>query len=241
MKEVRYFYVPNARNMRELPEEEVGHAIRVLRLKQGDEIVLMDGCGTYYKAEIDNVLRNHCFYRILDEMPQEPQWEGYLHLGIAPTKMMERIEWMAEKITEIGINEVSFLECKNSERKIIKLPRVDRILISAVKQSHKAWKPILNGIINLEEFLASDKSEYKYIAHCHDEIPRTYLFDELRSIPHLGHVTILIGPEGDFTVEEVKAAQALGYVSVHLGSSRLRTETAGMVATMMMHLSCAGM
>ena len=138
MKEARYFYVPNAATGRELPEEEAAHAVRVLRLQEGDEMVLMDGEGCFYQAEVTIATPKHCLYRITNTLPQQPQWKGHLHLAIAPTKMMERIEWMTEKAVEIGVDEISFLRCQFSERKVIKLPRVEKIAVSAMKQSRKA-------------------------------------------------------------------------------------------------------
>ena len=237
MKEVRFFYVPDAANQTELPAEESMHALRVLRLKGGDEMFLMDGEGCYYRAQVTIAATHHCYYEILERMPQEPQWKGYLRLAIAPTKMMDRIEWMAEKATEIGVNEIAFLNCKFSERRIVKHTRLDKIMISAMKQSHKAWKPVLKEPVSIRQFLEQPIKGQKYIAHCYDEIPRTYLFDELKNHPEDEEVTVMIGPEGDFSIDEVQMAISVGYKSVHLGKSRLRTETAGLSAVMMMQLS----
>ena len=237
MKETRFFYVPHAATSAELPADEAAHAVRVLRMKPGDEMVLMDGCGTFYKSEVTLAAPHHCAYKIHETIPQSPQWRGHLHIGVAPTKMMERMEWMLEKVTEIGIDAVSFLDCANSERRVVKTERLDKIVVSAMKQSRKAWKPILNDIQPFEKVVAGAAGGRKYIAHCHTEIPRTYLFDELKERNPGSDVTVLIGPEGDFTMEEVLKAKANGYVSVHLGDSRLRTETACIVAAMMMHLS----
>ena len=121
MKESRFFYVPDAAKQKELPPEEVMHATRVLRLKEGDEIFLMDGEGSYFRAQITIAATHHCYYDILEQLPQQPQWEGHLHLAIAPTKMMERMEWLVEKATEVGVDEISFLNCAFSERKIVKI------------------------------------------------------------------------------------------------------------------------
>lgn len=236
MKEARFFFVPDAAHQTELPPEEAMHALRVLRLKADDEIFLMDGVGNYYRAQVTIAATHHCYYEILEQMPQEPQWKGHVHLAIAPTKMMERIEWLTEKATEIGVDEISFLNCKFSERRLVKIPRLEKIVISAVKQSHKAWKPRLNEMMSLKDFIHQHQGEHVYIAHCYDEIPRTYLFDELRKIGS-EDATVLIGPEGDFSLDEVKEAMDSGYTSVHLGASRLRTETAGLSAIMMMQLA----
>ena len=170
-------------------------------------------------------------------MPQEPQWKGRVQLGIAPTKMLDRVEWMLEKATEIGVDEVSFLNCQFSERKLIKTTRLEKIVVSAVKQSHKAWKPVLNEIVSFKSFINQPHEGRKYIAHCYEEVPRTYLFDELRKPSDSEDAIVLIGPEGDFSIDEVKMAIEAGWQSVHLGKSRLRTETAGLSAVMMMQLA----
>jgi 16S rRNA (uracil1498-N3)-methyltransferase len=237
MKEVRFFYVPDAANCTELPEEEATHALRVLRLKAGDEMMLMDGKGNYYRAEVTLAHTHHCCYAIKDVLPQERQWQGRVHLAIAPTKMMDRIEWMVEKAVEIGVDELSFLDCQFSERRIVKLPRIEKIVISAVKQSRKAWMTQVNEIKSFDDFINTISTEHKYIAHCYDEIPRTYLFDELRLSSDTCDAVVMIGPEGDFSIDEVRRAMDKGFKSVHLGTSRLRTETAGLSAVMMMQLA----
>lgn len=236
MKETRYFYTPDAQISQELPEEEAAHAVRVLRLQAGDEMMLMDGQGDFYRAEVMMASQKHCLYRIIEILPQQPQWKGHLHLAIAPTKMMERMEWLVEKAVEIGVDEISFLNCQFSERKVLKLPRVDKIAISAMKQSRKAWKTQLNDMDSFKSFISQEHKGRKFIAHCYDEIARTYLYDELRQPSDSDDVLVLIGPEGDFSVEEVRMAIDHGFVSVHLGESRLRTETAGLSAVMMMQL-----
>lgn len=236
MKEARYFFVPDAAHQTELPADEAMHALRVLRLKGGDEIFLMDGVGNYYRAQVTIAATHHCYYEILEHLPQEPEWTGHLHLAIAPTKMMERMEWFAEKATEIGVDEMSFLNCKFSERRLLKMPRMEKIVISAVKQSHKAWNPVLNEMMPFKDFIRQPREGRKFIAHCYDQIPRTYLFDELRQSAAPEGLTVMIGPEGDFSLDEVQDAIAAGYQSVHLGTSRLRTETAGLSAVMMMRL-----
>ena len=237
MKEVRFFYAPDAATSHELPTDEAMHALRVLRLQSGDEMMLMDGVGNYYRAEVTLAHTKHCLYDIKEVMPQQPQWLGHVHLAIAPTKMMERMEWLAEKAVEIGVDEISFLNCQFSERRIVKLPRVEKIVIAATKQSHKAWKTTLNEVVTFKDFIAKPREGGKYIAHCYEEIPRTSLFDELRQAGASQDATVLIGPEGDFSIDEVRMAVANGYQSVHLGASRLRTETAGLSAVMMMQLS----
>ena len=178
----------------------------------------------------------NCYYEILETLPQAPQWQGHLHLAIAPTKMLDRIEWMLEKATEVGVDEVSFLNCAFSERRLLKLPRLEKIVVSAVKQSRKAWKPQLNEMTSFKKFIAAHTDGPRYIAHCYDEIPRVNLFDHLRQ-QESDDALVLIGPEGDFSIEEVRQAVDAGFVSVDLGRSRLRTETAGLAAVMMMQLA----
>lgn len=237
MKEARYFYVPDAAQQGELPADECQHAVRVLRLTAGDELFLMDGVGNYYRAQVTSASSHRCCYEILETLPQQRQWQGHVHLAIAPTKMMDRMEWMTEKITEIGVDELSFLDCQFSERRIVKLPRIEKIVVSAVKQSHKAWMPVVNEMISFDAFIRQPRAGRKFIAHCYEEIPRTYLFDVLRKPSDSADAIVLIGPEGDFSIDEVRQAVAAGYTSVHLGTSRLRTETAGLSAVMMIQLA----
>jgi 16S rRNA (uracil1498-N3)-methyltransferase len=237
MKEVRFFFVPDAANQTELPADEAMHALRVLRLQSGDEMMLMDGQGNYYRAEVTLAHTKHCLYEIRETLPQERQWAGHVHLAIAPTKMMERMEWLIEKAVEVGVDEISFLNCQFSERRIIKMQRAEKIMISAVKQSHKAWAPQLNEVMTFAEFIAQPFEGRKYIAHCYEEVARTYLYNELRKPADSDDALVLIGPEGDFSIDEVRQAVAHGFQSVHLGKSRLRTETAGLAAVMMMQLA----
>ena len=237
MKESRYFYVPDAAQQTELPSEEAMHALRVLRLKSGDEMFLMDGEGNYYRAQVTIAATHRCFYEILEKLPQERQWQGRVQLAIAPTKMMDRIEWMVEKATEIGVDEVSFLNCQFSERRLVKTTRLEKIAVSAMKQSHKAFKPEINEMVAFKSFINAPREGRRYIAHCYEEVPRSYLFEELQKTSGKEDATVMIGPEGDFSIEEVKMAVEAGWISVHLGESRLRTETAGLSAIMMMQLS----
>lgn len=239
MKEIRYFYVPNAANETEMPLEEAMHALRVLRIKSGDEIYLMDGEGCFYRAEVTLAATKRCLYEVKECMPQERAWNGHIHLVIAPTKMVDRIEWMAEKATEVGFDELSFLNCKFSERKVMRTVRLDKIIVSAVKQSHKAWKPIANQMVSFKEFIDMPRKGRKFICHCYEEIEKKDYFTEL-SKPFEGDdadVTVLVGPEGDFSIDEVKYALEHGYESVSLGTSRLRTETAGLMAVVMANLA----
>ncbi|MBQ0022662.1 MAG: 16S rRNA (uracil(1498)-N(3))-methyltransferase [Prevotellaceae bacterium] len=238
MKEVRFFYVPGAGTEHELPEDEAQHAVRVLRMQMGEEMMLMDGEGTFYKAEVAESTKKRCLYNIKEVLPQPRQWKGHLHLAMAPTKNMDRTEWTCEKATEIGFDELTFLRCKFSERTVIKTERIDKILISATKQSHKAWKPILNEMTDFKKFIDSvkDSEGGKYICHCYDE-PDLGEKKLLRDCLQAGvDALVMVGPEGDFSIDEVKYAEAHGFQSVSLGESRLRTETAGLVAVHLMNL-----
>ena len=238
MKEVRFFYAPDAATSTELPADEAGHALRVLRLGIGDEIFLADGKGCFFRATISATTGHRCLYRIEETLPQKPAWQGHLHLAMAPTKLMDRVEWFAEKATEIGFDELSFLDCQFCERRVVKEERIDKILVSAMKQSRKAWKPKLNRMQRFRDFISQEREGDKFICHCYDvsdtgEGEKPLLFDILRSgLP----TTVLIGPEGDFSIDEVKQALAHGYQSVSLGESRLRTETAALVAVHIMQL-----
>lgn len=235
MKEERYFYVPQAVTMGELPQEEAIHAVRVLRLSAGDELFLMDGVGNFYKAEVTLATQKRCMYEIREAMPQEAAWSGNIHLAIAPTKDMGRMEWMAEKATEVGFDALSFLSCKFSERKVIRHERIDKIVVSAMKQSRKAWKPEVSDMISFKDFVTQPRDGRKYICHCYNEIERKDFFSEIQR--HDENITVMVGPEGDFSIDEVRMAMDNGYVSVTLGNSRLRTETAGLQAVMMAQIA----
>ena len=239
MKETRFFFVPDAANRTELPDDEAKHAVRVLRLAEGDELLLMDGEGSFFRAEITAASSHRCMYKVLEVMPQERAWDGHIHLAMAPTKLNDRVEWFSEKATEIGMDELSFLECRFSERRVIKCERIDKILVSAVKQSHKAWKPVLNEMLPFERFVKQERKGDKFICHCYNQedidegAEKPFLMDVLQ---RGAESTVLIGPEGDFSIDEVKLALQHGYRSVSLGTSRLRTETAALVAVHMMQL-----
>ncbi|MEG2856370.1 16S rRNA (uracil(1498)-N(3))-methyltransferase [Bacteroides sp.] len=226
------FYTPDIQIKAELPEEEAQHCIRVLRLTTGDEITLTDGKGSFYRAEISAATNKRCMVTILETIGQDPLWEGHLHIAMGPTKNMDRNEWFAEKATEIGMDELSFLNCRYSERKVIKTERIEKILVSAMKQSLKARLPKLNPMIDFDKFIEQKFDGQKFIAHCYEgEKPL------LKDVFKRGEDTlVLIGPEGDFSEEEVKKALDKGFVAISLGKSRLRTETAALVACHTLHM-----
>ena len=237
MKETRYFYVPDAARSNELPAAEAAHASRVLRLESGDEVFLIDGAGCFFKAQLTLVTKGRCLYDIVERLPQEKTWNGRIAVAMAPTKVIDRVEWTLEKATEIGIDEFSLLNCAFSERRNVKLERLDKIVVAAVKQSRKAWKPLLNDLQPFEGFVNRPRKGAKYIAHCYAEIDKKDLYGELLQLNGDEEVTILIGPEGDFSIDEVRLAMSKGYVPVSLGQSRLRTETAALDATMIAQLA----
>ena len=237
MKETRYFYVPDAASTNELPAEEAAHASRVLRLESGDEVFLIDGTGCFFKAQLTLVTKGRCLYDIVERLPQEKTWNGRIAVAMAPTKVIDRVEWTLEKATEIGIDEFSLLNCAFSKRRNVKLERLDKIVVAAVKQSRKAWKPLLNDLQPFEGFVNRPRKGAKYIAHCYAEIDKKDLDGELLQLNGDEEVTILIGPEGDFSIDEVHLAMSKGYVPVSLGQSRLRTETAALAATMIAQLA----
>lgn len=237
MKEARYFYVPEAENSNELPPEEAVHALRVLRLAPGDEMFLMDGVGGIFRAQITMTSSKHCLYEITESLHPAKAWRGSIHLAIAPTKMMDRIEWMAEKATEIGFDTLSLLRCKFSERKTINRERIDKIVVSAMKQSRKPFKPVVNDIEDFKTFVSRPMEGRKFIAHCYDEVARSDLFSILTYDAGCTDCTILVGPEGDFSVDEVRYAMEQGYESISLGNFRLRTETAGLMGVTMAQLA----
>lgn len=241
MKEIRYFYVPEASENKQLPTDEASHAIRVLRLSPGDTVMLIDGKGFFHKAEITLTTKRECFYKIIESTLQHKSWHGHIHLAIAPTKMMDRMEWLTEKAVEIGLDELSFLDCKFSERKQLRIDRIEKIVVSATKQSRKAFMVKTNPMIPFDDFISIPYKGRKYICHCYEEIPRSDLFTLLTDSSYEqgapSDTTILIGPEGDFSIDEVQKAMAAGFISVSLGDSRLRTETAGLMSVMMSNIS----
>ncbi len=249
MKEIRYFYAPELAVSDELPADEAAHCLRVLRLQVGDEIWVTDGKGRCCRAEIVADGGKRCRFRIVEEEPLPREWTSHLHLAVAPTKNIDRMEWLAEKATEIGFDELTFLDCRYSERKVVKTERIDKILVAAMKQSHKAFKPVLNGMEDFRRFVARDFPGQKFIAHCYDESDiegrgggaeektmdggKPFLLDVLDAAQD---TLVMVGPEGDFSVEEVRLALQHGFRPVSLGRSRLRTETAALVSVHLMRI-----
>ena len=227
------FYAPCINDEMELPQEEAGHCIRVLRMKEGDRIRLTDGKGAFYDAVISSVTGKRCFVHIENKEVQEPLWRGHIHIAIAPTKLMDRNEWFLEKAVEIGVDEVTFLKTDHSERDVIKMDRIEKIAVSAMKQSQKATLPVLNGMTSLRSFIERGFEGDKFIAHCE---PGSKVLLQDAVVP--GHDSlVLIGPEGDFSPAEIDMALKAGFSPISLGPSRLRTETAALVAVHIMNLA----
>ncbi|MGB1283278.1 MAG: 16S rRNA (uracil(1498)-N(3))-methyltransferase [Polaribacter sp.] len=212
---------------------ESRHIIRVLRKKEGDILHITNGKGFLFKAEISIANDKKCMATIISSEEKPKPWNYYLHIAIAPTKNNDRFEWFLEKATEIGIDEITPIICQNSERKVVKLERFDKIIQSAMKQSLKFRLPKLNPPTNFSEFIHQDFKGKVCIAHCEpsDKNLRKVEKQLLQAVIHPSEkVTILIGPEGDFSSEEITKAMAKNMVPISLGTSRLRTETAGLVA-----------
>lgn len=206
-------------------KDESKHIIKVLRKKEGDTLHVTNGLGFLFTTEISIASDNKCTVKIVSFEKQEmPKFR--LHLAVAPTKMNERYEWFLEKATEIGIQEITPIICDHSERKVIKTDRFQKIIESAMKQSLHYFIPKLNEPIAFKDFLKTNKSGQLFIAHC-EETEKRSLKDELKTNED---VTILIGPEGDFSVKEIQLAIANNFIPVSLGETRLRTETAALVA-----------
>ena len=215
-----------------LDHDESGHCIKVLRHRCGDEISVIDGCGTLYRCRITSDSHKGVEAMVLDS---SENWGGHpyrLHLAVCPTKNNDRYEWFAEKACEIGLDELSPVIGDHSERRVLKTARVEKILVSASKQSLKAAVPVVNEPISVKEFIkASTGDSLKLIAYCFEDenIPRRSIKEVLDSYEGTD-VVVMIGPEGDFSQEEATLALEAGFIPVHLGTSRLRTETAAVTA-----------
>ncbi|RKS53138.1 16S rRNA (uracil1498-N3)-methyltransferase [Gillisia mitskevichiae] len=208
------------------PREESKHIVKVLRKKEGDILYVTNGKGFLFISELTLITAQQCIAKVI-EVKKEDKPKYYLHMAVAPTKMNDRYEWFLEKATEIGVMEITPIICDHSERKVVKLDRFERVLQSAMKQSLHFTMPKLNQPVRFSEFVTDTPEGSKFIAHCEDEIDKKSLQNCLelndRSI-------ILIGPEGDFSSEEIELAMQNDWKPISLGNTRLRTETAAIVA-----------
>jgi 16S rRNA (uracil1498-N3)-methyltransferase len=230
------FFAPDIAATLALPEEESRHCVRVLRLVEGDEIEVVDGAGMLYRCRIAMAHAKHCGVEIVSKQACPPHWGRKIMIAVAPTKNLDRIEWMAEKCTEIGVDRITPLLCRHSERKVLKTERLHKIVVAAMKQSLKAQLPQLDELTPIEDFLAEDSDAQRFIAYCDESLPR----DERKSLAQVYEpsrdAVVMIGPEGDFDPQEVALALKAGFVPVTLGESRLRTETAALMAVATMHV-----
>ncbi len=228
---MQLFYTPDIQphhNAFVLSEEESKHAVRVLRLHVGDRINLMDGKGGVYTAAITDAHPKRTVLEIVAIEVGHGKRPYYLHVAIAPTKNIDRVEWFLEKATEIGIDEITPIICERSERKEVKTERLNKVMVAAMKQSLKAYLPKLNEAVPYGDFLNREFSGYKAIAHCEDG-NKVYMNQSVRPA---SNCLVLIGPEGDFSPLEISKAEAEGFQSITLGTARLRTETAALAVCM---------
>jgi 16S rRNA (uracil1498-N3)-methyltransferase len=205
---------------------ESRHIVRALRKKEGDIIFITNGLGQLFTSEVVISNDKKCLVKITNTVDKEKPWNYYLHIAIAPTKLNDRFEWFLEKATEIGVDEITPIICEHSERKVVKIERMEKIIHSAAKQSLKFYFPKLNEPVNFNKFINSNFKGQLFIAHC-EETEKKSLKSILKPIQK---TTILIGPEGDFSPKEIQQSLEHNFIPVSLGESRLRTETAGVVA-----------
>ncbi len=229
---MRLFYTPEIEGSTyRLSAEESRHCVKVLRLTEGDEVLLVDGRGNRYEGVISEASPKGCLVTIVEHSSGQDARDYGIHIAIAPTKSIDRMEWMLEKCTEMGIDEVTMINARYSERRDVKLERLEKVLVAAMKQSLKATLPKLNGITDFADFVRNCSEEYKFIAHCHNG--EKFRLSEV--CPKGCRAVVMIGPEGDFSEEEVALAMECGFRPITLGTSRLRTETAAMVACHSIH------
>ena len=214
-----------------LDQDESGHCVRVLRHKAGDEISVIDGCGTLYRCRITSDSHKGVEAMVLDKTEDWGAHPYRLHMAVCPTKNNDRYEWFAEKACEIGLDEISPVIGEHSERRVFKTARIEKILVSAAKQSLKGSVPVVNEPVSVKEFIKNNDSGLKLIAYCFEDerVPRRSIKEVLQGYEGTD-IAILIGPEGDFSRDEAELAIANGFIPVHIGDSRLRTETAALTA-----------
>lgn len=229
------FFAPDIETDGILPEVESGHCCRVLRMKEGDIINAVDGKGYAYEAEIIDANPKRTAVSVISKTAEPKHWTPKITLAVAPTKNIDRMEWLLEKATEIGVDNVVFLKCARSERKDVKNDRLVKILVSAMKQSMKATLPQFLGMVDFKAFMKekSADNDIKIMGYCAPEFPRKDLVSEYRKGED---ITILIGPEGDFSPQEVEMAVDAGFVPATFGNTRLRTETAALFALTAVHV-----
>lgn len=227
------FYSPDIVSTLTLPESDSGHCTRVLRMGIGDSIVIVDGKGHRFNCRITEAHHKHTRVCIDSCEGLPPVWSNKITVAVAPTKNMDRMEWLVEKLVEIGVNRIVPLRCRYSERREIKVERLEKIAVSAMKQSLKAVLPTIDEMTHIGEFLASVDDAQRFIGYCSDSVERRLLS---RSYKAGLDTTLLIGPEGDFSPEEVELSLNCGFIPVTMGDNRLRTETAALAACHTCHI-----
>ncbi|HTF06155.1 MAG TPA: 16S rRNA (uracil(1498)-N(3))-methyltransferase [Bacteroidia bacterium] len=226
---MHFFYQPDlSGEFIYLDEDESKHAIRVLRMTIGEQVEIVDGKGIRAVAEVTKDHPKRCELRIVSRKTEESPRNYYLHIAVAPTKNIERIEWFVEKAVEIGIDEISFLDCEHSERTVVKMERMEKVAVAAMKQSQQSRVPVIHAMKPFAEFVAESKSDVRLIAHCEEGAKNPVQ----KAIAGIKSILVLIGPEGDFSNEEIKLAVERGFVPTSLGETRLRTETAALYTVM---------
>jgi 16S rRNA (uracil1498-N3)-methyltransferase len=222
------FYAPGIKgNTFMLDEKESKHCIRVLRMTKGTPVRLIDGKGNLYEGFISDPDQKKCMVTVSEVKPDYEKRSYRLHIAISPLKNPLRFEWFIEKSVEIGVDLITPLVCKKSEKQSVRHERTDNIIVSAMKQSLKALKPVLNEPVTFDRFIAQPEAGIRMIAHCRSSLNRIKISEVCRKDDD---ALIMIGPEGDFSDEEISDAVNAGFIPVHLGMSRLRTETAGIAA-----------
>lgn len=227
------FYSPDILTDRRLPESDSKHCVRVLRMRAGDAIEIVDGKGHCYRCILADENPKAASIEIIETLDLPPVWNYNITVAVAPTKHMDRMEWLVEKLTEIGVNRIVPLLCQRSERKEIKTERLEKIAVSAMKQSLKAVLPEITSMMPIHELIRDFSSAQKFIGYCDSAIERRLLAKEC--LPEKD-VLIAIGPEGDFSPQEIEQAFRAGFVPVTMGDNRLRTETAALVACDTVHI-----
>ena len=227
------FYAPDILTTLELPESDSHHAVKVLRMREGDELQVIDGHGTAYLCRLDDAHRKHAAVEIISSSPLPLPWNQQLAVAVAPTKHLDRMEWLVEKMTEVGVNTIIPLLCDRSERREIKIERLEKIAVSAMKQSLKATLPTIMPMTPLREVVGMMPDAQRMMAYCDPSIPRV---DFAQTYKAGRDTMILIGPEGDFSPAEIEMTLAAGFSPVTLGDNRLRTETAALYALSACHV-----
>ncbi len=238
MQDLPIFYAKDILKDKALPETETQHCLRVLRLSVGDNIIVTDGQGKFYEASISETSKKTCKLQLNGEFLWSKTWQKHITLCVVPTKSIDRIEWLVEKAIEVGVDRIICVKSKHSERKHIKAERLEKIMLSAMKQSQKAILPELLVDVPYNKALELCKDRQILLAHCReasDSIQERKLIHEQYNKEEEA-VALFIGPEGDFSVEEIIKAQDLGAKTISLGDNRLRTETAGFVALNTIHI-----